>query len=115
MTDEFSWIVYKKATRDFKEFVLTLAVPYDSKVEIGVESHGGMARVSDVVVLKAETLSSQPAEKDTFYSLYDWGFQYKIGEKITSDMDSSKGIFCVTDKDQARRFMSRSEDKCKNC
>jgi hypothetical protein len=102
MSMDAYWICYKKVTRDFKEFVLTLAIPYYASIEIGNESHGGIARVSDVKILKAETLSGEAVDKDTFYSLYDWQFQ--------ADMASSKGIYCVTDVGQARRFMARKGD-----
>jgi hypothetical protein len=110
MSMDAYWICYKKVTRDFKEFVLTLAIPYYASIEIGNESHGGIARVSDVKILKAETLSGEAVDKDTFYSLYDWQFQYRIGEQIKADMASSKGIYCVTDVGQARRFMARKGD-----
>ena len=101
------WIAYKKVTRDFKEFILELGIPYDANIADASDCHGNIVRTDSVVVLKAETLTGEPSGFEKFYSMYDWNFEYKIGQKITSDLKTSKGIFCFLRKAEARRFMKK--------
>lgn len=101
---EYSWIVFKKVTRDFKEFILTLAVHYNAEM---TDATSGMLRADSAVVLKAETLAGDPVPHETFYSMYDWKFEYRVGRPVVSPLDKTKGIYCFTDKAQARMYMSR--------
>lgn len=101
--DDFCWIAYKKVTRDFREFVLTLAIPYDA----GLAPQGAAIRSDSVVVLGAEDVNGIPVKYDKFYSMYDWSFIYQIGNPAKSSLDTTKGIFCFASKDDARNFMTR--------
>jgi hypothetical protein len=104
---EAYWIAYKKVTRDFKEFVLTLGIPYNAQVADASDCHGNIVRTSDVVVLGAEHLDGTPAPQTKFYSMYDWNFVYNIGQQASSDLAVSKGIFCFLSKIDAKKFMNR--------
>lgn len=94
-------LVYKKVTRDFKEFVLTLRVP-DSACIISKEEH---LQASAVEVLAAEDMAGNPTPHETFYSLYDWTFKYKVGENVESDICRTRGIYCFKSKVKAVKFM----------
>lgn len=102
------WLAYKKVTRDFHEYILTLGIPYDADVADASDCHGNIVRTSDVIVLKAECLDGSPTKHDKFYSMYDWSFEYKIGKRIESPLGWTKGVFCFLCKSDAVRFMSRA-------
>jgi len=79
------WIAYKKVTRDFREYILELGIPYNAEVADASDCHGNIVRTSTVMVLRAETLDGREAPHRKFYSMYDWNFEYKIGQKTTLD------------------------------
>lgn len=62
---------YKKVTRGFREYVLTLDFPEESIIAV---KHGAY-RVGVADVLSAEAVDGSPA-CGQFCSLYDWNFIY---------------------------------------
>lgn len=102
-------IVYKKVTRDFKEFVLTLRVPVSACI-ISKEDH---LQASAAEVVAAEDMDGKPSSHKVFYSLYDWNFTYKVGEKVESDICRTKGVYCFKSKVKAVTFMERIGDSAK--
>lgn len=92
-------IAYKKVTRDFRPFILTLEVPEQEAV--------GMMRVTEAIVVSAETLEGSPTEHVHFYSLYDWNFSYRVGGSVRAEVTKhGGGIYCMISKEDARNFMS---------
>lgn len=96
-------IVYKKVTRDFKEFILTMKVPTSASL-ISKEDH---LQASSVEIIAAEDMDGNKVPHEVFYSMYDWNFVYKVGARIDSDICRTKGIYCFRSKMKAVRFMER--------
>lgn len=99
-------IVFKKVHRDFKEFILTLRVP-ESALTI---TKGDDVQASSVEIISAEDLNGNPVPHDTFHSMWDWRFTYKVGTRVDSDICRTRGIYCFKSKPRAVKFMARSGD-----
>ena len=93
---------YKKVTRDFQEFILTLRI----LGPVTRDAHG-MPRTSKALVLAAHRLDGSRTDHVLFYSLYDWGFTYLVGETASADLTGNGGIHFVPTVEAARRFMRR--------
>lgn len=94
-------ITYKKVTNRFQEYILTLEVVGE------YVACGSAIRAERVFVKSAETKSGRPVEGNRFFSLYDWNFEYRVGQIAESDLKATKGIYCFTDKALAVAFMAR--------
>lgn len=92
-------IAYKKVTRDFAEYILTLSIPADARTEpFGID----MMRTSAALVVSAESLDGRPVPHREFFSLYDWNFKYEVDREAS---DLKHGIYCCLSKADARNFM----------